>query len=124
MANTIVWADIPVTDMDRARAFYGALLQTEIPLMEGADGSVALLPGDMGSVSADLALTEERKPSTDGATVYLGSGGDIEGMAARAVAAGGQILMPPTDMGKMVGTIAFILDSEGNRIGLHHPPAM
>jgi predicted enzyme related to lactoylglutathione lyase len=73
MANTIVWADIPVTDMDRARAFYGALLQTEIPLMEGADGSVALLPGDMG---------------------------------------------------KMVGTIAFILDSEGNRIGLHHPPAM
>ena len=44
MANTIVWADIPVTDMDRARAFYGAVLQAEIPLMDGANGDVALLP--------------------------------------------------------------------------------
>ncbi len=32
--------------------------------------------------------------------------------------------MPPTDMGDMVGTIAFILDSEGNRIRLHKPPQM
>ena len=45
MANTIVWADIPVTDMDRARTFYGAVLQTEIELMEG-QADVALLPGD------------------------------------------------------------------------------
>ena len=45
MANTIVWADIPVTDMDRARAFYGKVLQVEIPIMEGTEGKVAFLPG-------------------------------------------------------------------------------
>jgi len=33
MASTIVWADIPVTDMDRARKFYGAVLQAEIQPM-------------------------------------------------------------------------------------------
>ena len=27
MENTIVWADIPVTDLDRAMEFYGAVLQ-------------------------------------------------------------------------------------------------
>lgn len=71
MDNTVVWADIPVTDMNRARTFFGALLQTQIELMEGADG---------------------------------------------------ELLMPPTDMGDMVGTIAYVRDSEGNRIGLHRPP--
>ena len=32
--------------------------------------------------------------------------------------------MPPSDMGEMVGTIAFLKDTEGNRIGLHVPPKM
>ena len=27
MENMIVWADIPVTDLDRAMTFYGAVLQ-------------------------------------------------------------------------------------------------
>ena len=42
MANTIVWADIPVADMDRARKFYAAVLEAEVPLMDGANGDVAL----------------------------------------------------------------------------------
>ena len=124
MENTIVWADIPVTDMDRARAFYAAVLQAEIPVMEGTEGKVALLPGEMGGASADLALTEDRKPSLDGSTVYLNSRGDPKGMLGRAVAAGGQELMPITDMGPMIGSIGFFKDSEGNRVGVHLPPAM
>jgi predicted enzyme related to lactoylglutathione lyase len=122
MANTVVWADIPVTDMDRARRFYGELLLAEIRLMDGSEGTVALLPGEMGEVTADLAMGENFKPSATGAVIYLDCKGDIEGMAERAVRAGGSIFMPPTDMGEMVGTIAFIGDSEGNRIGLHVPP--
>jgi len=121
MANTIVWADIPVTDMDRARAFYGAVLQAEIPLMDGANGDVALLPGEQGTVSGDLARGENQKPSTDGCTIYLDTKGDPEGMIERAVAAGGKVLMPVTSMGDMVGSIGFFLDSEGNRIGVHKP---
>ena len=122
MANTIVWADIPVTDMDRARAFYGAVLQAEIPLMDGANGDVALLPGEQGTVSGDLACGENQKPSTDGCTIYLDTKCDPEGMIERAVAAGGKVLMPVTSMGDMVGSIGFFLDSEGNRIGVHKPP--
>jgi len=124
MANTIVWADIPVADMDRARAFYGAVLQAKIALMDGSDGTVALLPWDpeVGGVGADLAKGENLKPSAEGAAVYLDCGGDIDGMLRRVVAAGGKVLLPPTDMGDMVGTISFFLDSEGNRIGLHLAP--
>ena len=121
MANTIVWADIPVTDLERARKFYGAVLQAEIETMPGMT-SVALLPGEPGDVSADLALTENMKPGTDGTTIYLNSRGDPEGMLERAAAAGGKVLMPVTDMGEMIGFIGFFLDSEGNRIDVHKPP--
>ena len=123
MANTIVWADIPVTDMDRARKFYGAVLQAEIELMEGANGDVALLPGDPmnGEVSGDLVRGENQKPGLTGVTIYFDSRGDPEGMIERAVAAGGKVLMPVTSMGEMVGSIGFFEDSEGNRIGVHKP---
>ena len=121
MANTIVWADIPVTDMGRARAFYSKVLQADVELMPGME-EVALLPGDDDAVSADLAMGEGQKPSTDGCTIYLDSKGDPEGMLERAVAAGGQVAMPVTDMGEMVGSIGFFIDSEGNRIGVHAPP--
>jgi len=43
-------------------------------------------------------------------------------MLPRAAEAGGEILMPVTDMGEMVGSIGFFKDSEGNRIGVHKSP--
>ncbi len=121
MANTIVWADIPVVDMDRARKFYGAVLQAEIPLMDGSDGHVALLPMETGDASADLVLGE-RKPSKDGVTIYLTGQGDAQAMMDRAVAAGGRVVSPLADMGQMVGFIGFVEDSEGNRVGVHQRP--
>jgi predicted enzyme related to lactoylglutathione lyase len=123
MANTIVWADIPVIDLDRARAFYSAVLQADIPLMPGMEG-VAFLPGDPQSdeVTGDLVKSENAEPGAGGVTIYLDSKGDPEGMIERAVAAGGQVAMPVSDMGEMVGFIGFFIDSEGNRIGVHAPP--
>ena len=123
MANTIVWADIPVTDMDRARKFYGAVLQADIELMPGVE-DVALLPMERGEASADLVRSDKQKPGAGGCTVYLNSNGDPEGMIERAVAAGGQVAMPVSDMGEMVGSIGYFIDSEGNRIGVHKPPQM
>ena len=122
MANTFVWADIPVADMDRARKFYAAVLETEVPLMDGANGDVALLPMEPGDMSGDLVRSDIRTPGAPGVTIYLDSKGDPEGMIERAVAAGGEVGMPVTDMGEMVGSIGFFIDSEGNRIGVHKPP--
>ena len=122
MANTIVWADIPVTDMDRARKFYAVVLQAEIPLMDGANGDVALLPMEPGDAGADLVRSDQMKPGPGGGRIYLNSNGDPEGMIERAVAAGGAVVRPVADMGDMVGWIGFFEDSEGNHIGVHKPP--
>lgn len=121
MANIIVWADIPVTDMPRAMKFYGHVTGFPVQLMPGSDDTVALLGGPEGAdggpvVSADLYLGGT--PSHDGATIYLGSGGDIDGMIARVVEAGGKIMAEKQFMGDMIGWIAFFEDSEGNRIGI------
>ena len=134
MDNTVVWADIPVTDLDRAMKFYGAVLQRKFKRVEGMDGIALEDPGESGPppdmqqgpfpVAFDLAVVPDRKPSTDGCTIYLNSYGDPEGMLKRAADAGGKILAPVADMGEMVGSIGFFQDSEGNRIGVHKPPQM
>jgi len=68
------------------------VLQAEDPLRDGAGGDVALLPREDGAVSADLARGKNQKPGAGGCTIYLDGGGDPEGMIARAVAAGGQLV--------------------------------
>jgi predicted enzyme related to lactoylglutathione lyase len=120
--NVVVWSDIPVTDLERAKMFYARLTGLEVMDMPGAVGEVALIggSGDMGSrVSADLFVGGT--PSTDGPTIYLAANGDIDGMLERAAEASGEVLREKAFMGEMVGWIAFIKDSEGNRIGLQQP---
>lgn len=39
MANVVVWADIPVLDMERARAFYSHLLGTPVDHMQDTEGN-------------------------------------------------------------------------------------
>ncbi|MCK6395144.1 hypothetical protein [Zoogloea sp.] len=53
--------------------------------------------------------------------IYLDGGDDLSIPLARAQAAGGKVLMPPTRLSPEIGSIAMLADSEGNRIGLHAP---
>ena len=127
--NIIVWADIPVIDLDRAAKFYSQVIGMPVNRAPGMDnialpGPAAGEPpsGDMAmSVAFDLYVGG--KPSVDGTAIYLASGGDIAGMLQRVRDAGGEVLQEPQDMGQMIGTLAFFKDTEGNRIGLHEPPA-
>ena len=121
MANVIVWTDIPVTDLKRASKFYAHVTGLSVDIMPGSNDTVALIgaPGEVSGdqvVSADLYLGGT--PSHDGPTVYFGAGGDIDGMAARVVEAGGKILQEKQFMGDMIGWLVFFEDTEGNRVGI------
>jgi uncharacterized protein len=126
MGNLVVWADIPVQDMARARAFYAKLLGYDIPGFPGMEDKLALLmrpdEPDRMAVGADLAVGGVTRPSTThGTVIYLSANGDIDGMLERAVAAGGSIHAPKQDFGQFGGWLAWIVDSEGNLIGLQQP---
>ncbi len=118
--SVIVWADIPVVDLERATAFYAHVLGVPVGSPPGMEGHVAVIMGE--APSADLALSTGIAPTTTaGTTVYLGANGDIDGMLARVQEAGGRVLQPKEFMGEMIGWIAFVVDTEGNRIGIQQP---
>jgi predicted enzyme related to lactoylglutathione lyase len=47
--------------------------------------------------------------------------GDLDGMIERAIAAGGRLHTPKENFGEMGGWLAWIVDTEGNLIGLQQP---
>lgn len=124
MANVLVWADIPVKDMARAKEFYGKLLGSDIQEIPG-QGVALIMPvgtGEPSDASADLALNAMTESSTThGPVIYLSANGDIDGMLERAVQAGGTLHQEKRDMGQLGGWLAYIIDTEGNLIGLQQP---
>ncbi len=110
----LVWADVPVTDLDRARRFYAHVLGVDVPADPNMPG-IALVMGDFPSV--DLALNQGQPSETAGVTIYFGTT-DMDSMLTRVEEAGGRILQGKEFMGEMIGYIAFVVDTEGNRIGL------
>lgn len=118
MGNIVVWADIPCADVARAKTFYEAVTELPAYFMPGSDDAIAVIGPEEGGESVVSADLYRGTPSHEGTTIYLSSGGDIDGMVERAKEAGGKILQEKQLMGEMVGWIAFIEDSEGNRIGI------
>ncbi len=118
MANQIVWCDIPVTDIDRAIAFYSAVLGAEVKKMEFPGAAMGLLPGASGEATGCLWSGPGGEPSDKGPLLYLNCGGRLDEAVAAVEPNGGKILQPKSAIAPH-GFRAIVLDSEGNRIALH-----
>jgi predicted enzyme related to lactoylglutathione lyase len=117
--NPVHYFEIPVTDLDRAVAFYSALFgfALERTVVDGYE--MALLPRADGAPGASGALAkgDVYVPSMTGAIVYF-SVDDLDPVLARAEALGAEVLYPKKSIGPN-GFVAEIRDSEGNRLALH-----
>lgn len=125
--NPVVWFEIYVADMERAQAFYEAMLDMkmeELPSpdpnmqlvafpMRPPDESGAELPGACGA----LVKMEGVAPGGGGTLVYFSCADCVEDQA-RAAAAGGRVVKPKFAIGEY-GFISLVADTEGNMIGLH-----
>jgi len=118
MANTIVWVDIPVVDLDRAIKFYSAVLGGEVKKQEFPGMSIGLLPGHESDVSGCLYVKEDEKPSATGLLIYLNADGRLDEAVTAVEPNGGKVLAARHQIGPY-GFRAIILDSEGNRVALH-----
>ena len=119
MSHRFVWVDIPVHDLDRAIAFYAAVLGTAVTREGGPGFSFGLLAHTGSDVAGCLYVADDdNAPSPHGPLVYLNVDGRI-GAAERAVTShGGQLLKSKHAIGPH-GYRAIVLDSEGNRVALH-----
>ena len=120
MKNTICWTDIPVVNLDRAVAFYSALVATPVAKILGTAGGpdIGLLPGADAGASACLYVDPDNAPSAKGPLVYLSVEGRLDSAIRVAAKKGGQLLKKKHQIGPH-GYRALIIDSEGNRLALH-----
>jgi predicted enzyme related to lactoylglutathione lyase len=117
--NPVVYFEIPVTDIFRAKKFYEAVFGFSFTDQVIDGNQMALFPfyENGRGISGALAKGEINKPTRDGVVIYFATE-SIDKTLAKAVAGGGQVLYPKTSNGEL-GFVAEIEDSEGNRIALH-----
>lgn len=113
--NFLVWAEIPVTDIDRAVKYYEAVLKTKLEMCE--DGG-QLMPTfkteDQSGIAVHLCVGKPAQ-NGEGPTVYLHSPDTLEDTLQRVKEAGGAVVndiitIPP-------GRFFDSRDLDGNSIG-------
>jgi predicted enzyme related to lactoylglutathione lyase len=112
------WIEIPATDLKRAKKFYDTIFEMDTQLVDFGGLKMGIFPHK--DVGAALCQHESYKPSeTHGVLVNLNSNPDLQIVLDRVEKAGGRILRPKTQISAEHGFMALIIDSEGNRMGLH-----
>lgn len=116
------WFDIYVDDLERAQAFYEAVLDTELVAMDDPTNPAARMRAfgdDVTSRGAGGALVQldHAAPGPGGSMVYF-SCEDCAVEEGRVVAAGGSIVRPKFPIGAH-GFVSIMTDTEGNMVGLH-----
>ncbi len=128
MKSAISWFEIPATNLDRASKFYETIFGISLIPMDLPDIKMRMFPVEDQMTDIGGAIVDSggfHKPSaTDGPLIYLNGNPDVQKVLDKVEAAGGSIMMPKTEISPEYGFMAVIIDTEGNRIGLHNIPAM
>lgn len=119
LKNLVSIVEIPVTDLARATKFYEAVLGVTIEEMDMGGVRMGILPSEEGTVNVVLAKGDDYKPTTEGATLYLSAGEDLQPMLDKVKQNGGQVIVPKTEISAEMGFFALFIDTEGNKLGLH-----
>ena len=126
MKNAISWFEIPATDLTRAQKFYETIFGITLNPLDLPNIKMRLFPIDDMITGVSGAVVDSggfHKPSgTDGPLIYLNGNPDLQLVLEKVEAAGGKIMVPKTEISPEYGCMAVIIDTEGNRIGLHSVP--
>jgi len=120
MITLINWFEIPVHDLERAVTFYQEALGVTLRRETVAGIEMAIFPHTKPATGGALVKGELFTPSQAGAVVYLATP-DLATTLECVAALGGACSVGPVVLPHDIGTIALIIDCEGNRVGLHQP---
>ena len=124
--NPVVWFEIYVQDMERARKFYETVFRCQLEPMAAPEGEASGLqmlgfPMTMEAPGAGGMLVQmadcPRPAGGPGTLVYFACT-DCAVEQGRVEAAGGKVFKPKFAIGPY-GHCALLIDTEGNTIGLH-----
>lgn len=122
--NIVNWFEIPVADTKRAREFYEYILDIEMVNRKDGEEEAVFFPynpeiiqGTSGRVTGVLSKSARNSPSMNGTMVYINASPSIQTVLDKVEKAGGKVIVHRTSI--PAGYIAVIIDSEGNKVGLH-----
>ncbi len=118
-ANPVIWFELYVNDMERARAFYETVLQVSLEKMPNVDMEYWAFPmqGDQVGAGGALAKMEGIQPGGSGTLIYF-SCADCAVEESRVAGAGGTVVRPKMSI-QPYGFMSIVVDTEGNTVGLH-----
>jgi uncharacterized protein len=123
--NPVGWFEIYVDDLERATQFYETVLGVQLQELPSPMDHLQMMafPMSMELAGASGALCKmEGFQGGGGGTLVYFSCQDCGVEATRIETAGGKLHMPKTSIGEY-GSIALVVDTEGNMFGLHNPPS-
>jgi predicted enzyme related to lactoylglutathione lyase len=119
MYNPVIWFEIYVQDMTRAKHFYEQVLATTLEPLQGGDLQMWNFPNHPDRFGSGGALVHMAGvPSGGNSTMIYFGCADCAVEESRVVAAGGQVFRPKMSIGQY-GAISLAVDTEGNMFGLH-----
>jgi uncharacterized protein len=119
MENMINWFEIPASDFTRAVKFYKNILGVEIKEADMFGTKMGFLPSSGKNVSGAIVQGSDYKPSSDGVTLYLNGGDNLDVILNKVESNNGQIIVPKTQISPDMGYFAMFIDTEGNKLALH-----
>jgi uncharacterized protein len=112
-AGALSWAEVMTSDTEVAGKFYVELFGYELTPF-GPDGSYTVFTKGETQIAGLMKSPNEQMPSYWG--IYFATE-DVDGVAAKVKAAGGQVFMEPQDMPE-VGRVAALADPQGATFGV------
>jgi predicted enzyme related to lactoylglutathione lyase len=119
--GTVSWVDLQTPDLDRAKKFYGELLGWSFATSEDPAASFYATAVVRGRRVAGIAKMQAGTPVPPAWTVYLATE-DADDIARRTKEAGGNVVMPPSDVMEQ-GRMALFADPTGAVFGVWQPKA-
>lgn len=117
--NPVVWFEIYIQDMERAKKFYQAVLKTTLEKLNSPGMDMWAFPMNREGPGASGALVKmPGVPAGGNNTLVYFSCDDCATEAGRVVKAGGRMQKEKMSIGEY-GFIALAFDTEGNMFGLH-----
>lgn len=119
--DALTWFEIPAADIRRATRFYETVLGRSLRPETMGGSTLAVFPYQQPGVGGCVITGEGYAPSANGAVVYLDAAPKLDVALARVTDAGGRVVLGKTALPGDLGFFAHVIDTEGNRVGLHAP---
>ena len=121
-ANPFVWIEIPVTDMDKAVAFYGKVFGYDLKIDNSGPNPMAMFTAiDVETGVAGHLYPGKPAAKGTGPTAHMAIPDDLDAAKVRLTEAGGTLALGGMVVEIPAGRFCYATDPDGNSIGLFEP---